>query len=435
MNWPHFVHGISFEWRRLRRLGLPALAAKIAMRTVSALIWLALLPVSIGLHLAGYRRIMVFTDRIGHLALEPDCLLKDQALGNVPARRWFILAVPGRVANAHLLGYWEQHAAVIRGRALCFVLESMTRWGLLRQDVSGYILAVRSSQAAYRVYSEWGDRAPLLRLTQDDAAWGRHQLRGIGIPEDAWFVCVHVREAGFSPIDEELHSHRNGDIDAAIPAMMEIVRRGGWVIRIGDATMKPLPAMPRVVDYAHHSAKSDRLDVVLCAMATFILGNTSGIALVGTVFGVPCAVANMIPTPTLWFGRRDISIPKLLWSDPLRRYLRFCETFTDPISRYRYASMYRNAGIRLVDSTTEDIRELVSEMLERLAGSFEVTDEDTIRIAKLTSLLNLHEPEWRPSGGMGVFFLRRHAWLLESPDGEAPTPTGIAHSEDAPAST
>ena len=411
-NWPHLAHGIRFEWRRLRRYGFTRLASKALLRGTSLGLWILLLPLTLLLHVAGYRRLMVFTDRIGHLALEPDCLLKDVQLGHVAPRRWFILAIPGRVANAHMLAYWASHVPVVHGRFACFVLESMSRWGLLRHDLSAYILSVHHAQAAYRVHSEWRGRAPLLTLTDEDRQWRDEQLRRLGLPEGAWFVCVHVREPGFSLVDEELHAHRNGDIAAAIPAMRAITARGGWVIRIGDPSMQPLPPIEHVVDYAHHAAKSDRLDVVLCASARFILGNTSGIALVGTVFGVPCAVANMIPIPTLWFGDRDISIPKLLWSEPLGRYLRLDEIMAGDIAGYRYAALYRDAGIRAVENSADDLEALTREMFDRLDGAHVETPADAARARRARALFRPHHYAFDSCAGFGSAFLRQHADAL-----------------------
>ena len=43
-------------------------------------------------------------------------------------------------------------------------------------------------------------------------------------------------------------------------------------------------------------------------ISKFILGNTSGIALVGSIFGTPCALANMTPISASGFNSKDISI-------------------------------------------------------------------------------------------------------------------------------
>jgi putative glycosyltransferase (TIGR04372 family) len=414
LKWPHFSHGIVYEWGRIQKQGIYKLPLKAAKRILSITLWFVLLPLTFLLHLAGYRRVTVFTDRIGHLALEPDCLLKEEALGIIPKRRWFMLAPPERVANHHLLNYWKPLLRVFEGKFICFILESMSRWWVMRYDISHYILAANKAQAAYRIYAQWGDRLPLISLTQEDKEWGEQAIGQLGLPKAAWFICIHVREAGFSPIDEALHSHRNGNIEKTIPAIKEITRRGGWVIRIGDPSMTPLPPLPKVVDYAHHALKSERLDIILCAKAKFILGSTSGIVLVGSLFGVPCAIANMIPMPDLWYNARDISIPKLLWSESLNRYLRFDEVMASPVAQYRYAVLYRGAGIRVEENSAEDILNLTIEMFDRLEGRFVEQGCDEEFFHYLLSQLHDGHYAFGSCARIGTRFLRSHPELKHS---------------------
>ncbi len=413
VNWSHFIHRVKFELRRIHRQGFPVVFLKTVARLISVALWLLLLPLTIILHLAGFRRVMVFTDRIGHLALEPDCLLKERALGLVRWRRWFILAPPRRVANRRLLNYWKPLIRIHESRAVCFVLESMSLWGFMRHDVSRYVLAINKAQAAYRIYALWGDRPPLLTITEADERWGAQALRQLGLPDGAWFVCVHVRERGFSPVDEELHAHRNGDIEAVLPAIREITSRGGWVIRIGDPTGKQLPPLPQVIDYAHHTLKSERLDIILCAKARFILGNTSGIALVGSAFGVPCALANMIPFPALGLGLNDISIPKLLWSGDLSRYLRYQEILDSPISSFIYAIQYRENGIRVVDNSAEDIRSLVVEMFQKLEGRDRNGKINETQSAEVVNKLKPHHYGYGSVATIGSCFIRKNKELFK----------------------
>ncbi|MBI3563093.1 MAG: TIGR04372 family glycosyltransferase [Gammaproteobacteria bacterium] len=416
LNYPHLTHGLAYEWRRIRQQCIRLLFLKMVSRIISLGLWFTLLPLILVFHLVGYRRVTVFTERIGHLALEPDCLLKEQTLGGIPKHRWFILAPPNRVANRHLLNYWKPLIRVYEGRLACFILASMSRWVLMRHDISRYILAAHKAQAAYRIYAQWGDRPPVLVLTPKDQEWGQHALRELGIPKGAWFVCVHVRESGFSPIDEELHAHRNGTIETTIPSMQEITRRGGWVVRIGDPSMKPLPVLPSVIDYAHHPMKCERLDIILCAKSRFILGNTSGITLVGTVFGVPCALANVIPVSTLWFNSSDISIPKLLWSERLGRYLRFDEIMDTRVSEYRYATLYLKAGIRVDENSAEDIRSLVTEMIDRLEGSFDENHSDVELLLRFCLLTRKKNNASDSTARVAATFLRKYSSLLRTPD-------------------
>ena len=406
---------ITFELRRIQKMPLHIFFGKVVFKLISLGLGLTLLPITIILHLAGYRHVTVFTDRVGHLAIEPDCLLKEQALGNISPRKWIILAPPERIANEHLLIYWQQHFKIIRNQAFCFLISSMSRWGLMRYDIDQYIRAIGEAQTAYDIYAQWKSLPPILTLSAEDDAWGANMLQKLGLPECAWFVCVHAREGGFSPVDEELHSHRNSSIHNTFPAMHEIIKCGGWIIRIGDPSMQRLPAMNCVIDYAHHPLKSARLDVILCARARFFLGNTSGIALVSTIFGVPCALSNMVPISAMGISAADISIPKLHWSLRENRYLTFREIFASKLSRSQYSSDFVNAGIRLEENTAADIKALAREMLNTLDGNI-ASDAQASRLQQeFISLFQNNHYSFGTASLIGANFIELHS-LLQHPE-------------------
>ena len=177
--------------------------------------------------------------------------------------------------------------------------------------------------------------------------------------------------------------------------------------------MSPLPQMDQVIDYARHPLRSERLDVVLCARARFLLGNTSGLFLVSTAFGVPCALANMIPMSVLAPCRRDISVPKLLYHQREQRMLRFGEVLGSPLGNYRYAKLYADDGIVPVENTPDEILELVREMLDRLEGRFEETDEDRKLQERFMKLLQPGHYSYGAASRMGAAFLRKYRHLLE----------------------
>lgn len=407
------IHWLRFELNRIRKLPIPTLATRAALKVVGLALGALLVPVAAVFHLAGYRHVTVFTDRIGHLALEPDCLLKEQALGKIPCRKWIMLAPPNRVANEHLLKYWESNFVLLRSNVFCFLVKNMSRYGLMHHDIGHYVRKIGKTQDAYRIYAEWGDRPPLLKINAEDEQWGALMLRKLGLPDQAWFVCVHTREGGYSPIDETLQSYRNSSIENTIPAMQEIIRRGGWVIRIGDPTMRQLPEMDKVIDYAHHPLKSDRLDIVLCAKTRFLLGNTSGIALVSSAFGVPCAQTNMIPLGVLWFNAFDISIPKLIRNQSSNRVLTIKDVLSSEIATFQFSSQYKACGLVVEENSAEDIRCLTVEMLDQLEGKLMESGSDHDIQLWANALINQGHYAYKTRAKFSLSFLRNHPELIQ----------------------
>jgi hypothetical protein len=127
---------VMFDYyvKKIRVVGLAWTARWIARRLALEVLWLALLPATLVAHLLGYRRVPMNVRRIGHLACEFDALLKEQQLGSLHARKWFVLAPQGDVCNPCLLDYWAQLVPVVRRPWQCLLLESMGRHGLMMLD-------------------------------------------------------------------------------------------------------------------------------------------------------------------------------------------------------------------------------------------------------------------------------------------------------------
>lgn len=398
--------------QRYRQDGLAWLAWALARRAGAECAWIVLLPLAVLGHLTGWRRLLVFGEHIGHLAVEPDCLVKDVELGRLPRRRWFLLAPPDRVANAHLAMLWRARITVATHPLACAFLGLLARRGPMTHDVSRYVARYFGHQEVYRVNAEWGDRPPMLALPPSDDAWGRERLAALGLPPGAWFVAIHVREGGYLPRNEIIQSHRNASISNALLAMGAIVRRGGWCIRMGDASMTPLPALPGIIDYAHHPLKCARMDVFLCARARFFLGCTSGLAFLAGVFGVPVAHANMIPVETLGVRPGDLSIPMRVWSHERGRYLSYPELFGGPAGGYFFSQQYRDEGLEPRENDAEDILGLVREMLDRLDGVHRSTEEDEARQRRYLGLLEPRHYSWGAASRIAESFLARESDLL-----------------------
>jgi len=401
----------STKLSKFRKLGLRWVLKEISTRSLKELGWMLLLPLAVIVHLLGYRRVPILVQHIGHLTSEPDTFIKSRKLGLIPEGKYFIVASAKRTANPHLLKYWNQEIKVFNQPLLCLFLEMMTRryFAVYKSDHQFNVFG--GSQPMYPINQRWGERPPILRLTAEDEIWAQEAFKTLGIPQDKWFACLHVREGGFLPQNEPLHGFRNASIENTRLAIEEVIKRGGVVVRVGDSSMSPF-SMPGVIDYVHHALKSDRMDVVLCAKARFFMGNTSGLAFLSMCFGIPVVHANMIPVDTLGFRYCDLSIPKLVWSHRLNRYLHYPELFNSDMGSYIVSQQYQDADLRVDENTSEDILDLVNEMLDRLDGVFVESAEDQQRHAAYMALYRPGHYSYGAGSRVGLVFLRKHQNLL-----------------------
>jgi putative glycosyltransferase (TIGR04372 family) len=232
---------------------------------------------------------------------------------------------------------------------------------------------------AGRTYLRWRQegRAPLFHIPADIDARGRAALEAMGMPPDAWFVALHVREGTWDGRHPGMHGIRNADIFTYLPAIAEITSRGGWVIRIGDPGMTAMPPLPKVIDYCHSKLRADWLDIFILARCRFMVGTNSGPIFIPALYAdTPAVLTNWWPAAERPWHAADIFVPKLLRRLSDGRLLSLSETLREPFcwcfSRRYFAE---RADVRLEDNDPEIIRAAVSEMLARLDGRAEPDDK------------------------------------------------------------
>lgn len=343
-------------------------------------------------------------------------------LGWRPPHHGLLLLPPGaRVPNRCFLDYWRRYITFITNAD---TIERLTPVARLLEDpfhvvvtCNGNMLFAPSAAALIRRQWHAESRPPVLTLSDADHERGWRCLEKLGVPRGAWFVCLHVREAGFRRHKATYDVYRNADVDSYVPAIKSIVARGGWVIRMGDPTMKPLPPMPGVIDYVYTDARSDWMDVFCGAECRFFVGTASGLAAVPLAFGVPCVLTNYLPTLAVGFSDQDLFIPKLCWSVKDERLLTFAELMSAPASTSVVQLLYDWWGLRPVDNTPDEINDLTLEMLARLEGSQQYSEEDKRlqdRFNALTAaggtLIGLDK--FGINCRIGSDFLRKYASLL-----------------------
>src|SRR5262249_62188077 len=106
---------------------------------------------------------------------------------------------------------------------------------------------------------------------------------------------LHGRDTHGRGTTAGLQAIRNADTASYEPAIGEIIRRGGFVIRMGDPGTPPLPPLANVIDYGGSTMRADWMDIFLLARSRFVLGSASGPIFVPPLYGVPCVLTNWWP--------------------------------------------------------------------------------------------------------------------------------------------
>jgi len=333
-----------------------------------------------------------------------------------------LLAPEGRTANYAYARLWSAYVELVTDPPEVERLAALE--GLIGDSL--YTMEVRGIPTYYPhaialAQDEWErqGRHPLLGVSAELVARGRAELERLGVPSDAWFACLHVRELGFwAERNDPTNSPRVARVESYFPALRAIVSAGGYVVRLGDPSMRPLPPMGGVVDYALSDAKSDWMDVFLSASCRFLVGTNSALYQTAISFGVPAVATNWMPLSSFPMQRRDIVLPKLLRSRDSGRMLTFADMLALPRDVWS-GYLYQHHGLDVVDNTADEILEAVDEMLAKLAGVWPNIEARAAREERFKRIAVSHCVQ--VNGAIAAGFLARHADLLDGSEYESLT--------------
>ena len=247
------------------------------------------------------------TCSIGHSAAGLAMRAGLQSLDEGAVHRYWVLSSGS--ANPAFLDYWKPYFTVMQIDEFASAQIERTFWPLL--ESMSTVRTLHGSQEQRAVHNHVALRreevgmSPILKLSEDHISRGNDKLHDWGLGNRAWFVTLHVREgpAGYG---------RNANISSYIPAIQEIIRMGGAVIRIGTPDMQRLPTMDGLYDYANSDSQQDWLDIYLMGACRFLIGTTSGPLNVSYCFGRPMLWTNAPDLGKAVYFPHTIMLPKLV---------------------------------------------------------------------------------------------------------------------------
>jgi len=326
----------------------------------------------------------VLRTHFGELAVKLDLFGKARVLGLTPAVRARLPVLEDEVVNGCLYECIKESLSDVvsfpesaEERDTWIAEKPGHLWLDYYVDPDGRGLDMNHFYVLVQRHWENSGRGPLARLPEkyDDAGWDL--LRKHGLPEGGWFACFHARGGGYrSDIKSGLTHYRNTNIEDYIPAMEAIRERGGWVVRLGDESMPPLPRMEGVIDYAHCDWREPWIDVFLIARNRFFVGVPSGPNAVAQMFEVPMVAVNWFPFEDWPAPSRVIVIFKRYVRSADGRGLTVQEMANQPFRGLFNKSEFDARGVEVVDNSPDETREAVIEMMDWLDDEIEYTAED-----------------------------------------------------------
>lgn len=360
-----------------------------------------------------------WTVAIGHFAIL-DAYLKASILGIVPLKKRVLLARDGiypdskdpYVSNRGILELFKPVIELVESRSelanyeklgvsVCQPMTAMERVG---GKVDFWPLIATEAQERW----EKEGRPPLIKVPENLQKLCRNALTQLGVPGDSWIATLHVRNTYDRAKDKSTHA-RNADIQSYELAVKAVNARGGFVVRLGDKRMPEANFGSGFIDYAHSELKGDFLDILLLSQARFHIGTDSGLSILPGIFAIPCAYTNWMPPGTFsWYGNNLYILKDLL--GPGGKPIPYSEQVRSPLGSCESMYYLKSNGFTVRENSANEIEELVTEMMDRLDGKIQYSQED---LAYQKAFSHLHSTY---SGygqcRLGRDYLRRRKHLL-----------------------
>ncbi len=352
--------------------------------------------------------------RIGHLATNTELFMRRMSVASATSKNINIFLAGTPPANRQLLEMIKRKLIVVESNYLYELVQ------LIYQRTLDDKIWISLRQSGYGLWKDWGIAGPQLSFTREEKLQGDTILQSIGVTPKQPFVCFCARDKAYLDAAQNwrsrsawsYHDYRNNDIKNYMDAAKFLADNGISAIRMGSVVEKPLDFnYLGIVDYASHS-RSDFADIFLAAHCKFFLGDTGGLFGAAAIFGVPFAAVNLTPLRIAPRTSLDLFIPKKYRYRDTQKFLTIREIIEIGAHDWGRTEKYTQAGLDVVENSSEEILDLVVEMNARLDGTWVEDDNDNELQSIYRSMFPKNHPIVGHPSRIGARFLSKNAWLL-----------------------
>ena len=321
--------------------------------------------------------------RIGHFAANTELYLCERkALINLPKQRYLDLFHMAHrpICNRQLAIMWKRVLNIWPSWVMDpIIMVNRVIGGGAAHEIGD------NTQGDLDVHNLLERFPPHLKFTNDELASGESGLHAMGIPLDARFVCLIIRDSAYlesiplyKQLDMSYHNYRDCNIQNYVMAAEELAELGFFVIRMGVKVNEAIKTQhPKIIDYALNGMRTDLMDIYLGAKCEFCITVGTGFDAIPFIFRRPIVNTNYVPIGFLSTSSQQfLAITKHHYCVLENRILSLSEIF-DRGAGFNYASSdFESIGIKLMENTPEEIRDVVIEMAERLTGNWQPHEDD-----------------------------------------------------------
>ena len=332
-------------------------------------------------------RLRVFmSERIGHFTGDAGISLCNK-LGGQKYKDicWFVTPscntqLEKMVRRVFFVRWWVRYLILANNFFPSFKLVPSTNKWMQARDIRGLYFKTKDIKEAY------------LPFSHKEEIEAKQFLNSFGIRDSDKFICLIIRDSDYLNAyypnqDWSYHDFRDTSIHSYKEAIETLANLGYWVFRMGKMVKEPLNiSHPRIIDYATLDDKSDLLDIWLPAKAYFSISTSTGLDAVPQAYRRPVVYVNAMTNADFRSHDHCIWAPKnLVWESKEGSLLTLKETL---IHNLHHSEKYKEKGIKVIDLSSKQIREIIIEMEMRLSGNWNKTKEEEVNQRKFIKIIS-----------------------------------------------
>ena len=357
------------------------------------------------------------SDRIGHFTLNTELYLLEKKNKKIKSIDLFYLGRKN-VCNKTLERLWRKELIIFPRfilRPLCLQIRFFKFLEFLR---CGHTVC------GQRDILNLLDQYPAtIKLNHHDLTNGDNERLKIGLPKNAKFVCLIVRDSSYLEKlygqKMSIHDYRDADINDFVNACEALTELGYYVIRMGVVVKKPINTNNKmIIDYAYNNLRTDFMDVYLASQCEFCITTGTGFDGTTLMFRKPNIYVNIAPLFDLRMECSSLlSIPCHYYSKKLSRKLTISEITNSKSAVYANSKHFQDDGIELIKNSAEEIKQLAIEAAKRHRKEWADNEGDKLqerfmKIFPSKKVFNSIISHGEIKGRIGSDFLKKNQWWL-----------------------